>query len=620
MLRGKLLELLEVKPPKYITRKFMGESLYSDLLIRTDYLPEDSKISERLYHVIHEIRGMVECLTCGEDIYGLRTFNLPVDEYLNRFCSRSCTASYEYDMTSEYKVVQDISDDILIDIIKKGNLNLLRRDAKLMDSVKYYLFRLIGDDYKRMTSSQALYFIRDDLSELPRCPITKDYLEYLDAGRYRKHSSQKASANNKETIKKRIETVRQKYGVDNVSQSDEIKERILQTNQEKYGVDNYTQTEEYKRRVKSGEINSSISEEGKERARVANYKRSWERILSFSDKVKPLFPFEDYRGCGFDKIYKWLCVETNKPFYGWYHQALVPKSPYIYDGSNIEVFIKDYLIKNDILFHQNTRSLINPYELDFYLPDHKIAIECNGLYWHSETSGKGDDYHLTKTNLCKERGIRLLQIFSDEISIKPSIVISKLNSILSINKRKLYARKCKVKEIDSKLKSKFLSKYHLQGNDRSLINLGLFYKGKLVSVMTFCKKRIALGHTHVENEYELSRFCNNYTFYIVGGASKLLKYFERKYKPKKIITYADKRWSEGGVYFKLGFTHTHDSKPSYWYTKNCLERVHRFNFRKSELSKKLESFNHNLTEWENMNLNGWHRVWDCGNMVFIKIY
>ena len=126
-----------------------------------------------------------------------------------------------------------------------------------------------------------------------------------------------------------------------------------------------------------------------------------------------------------------------------------------------------------------------------------------------------------------------------------------------------------------------------------------------------------------EGEYELSRYCGNFHFYVIGGASKLLKYFERNYKPKKIVTYADKRWSMGDLYFNLGFTHTHDSTPNYWYFKNGYiktgEIYHRFNFRKSELPKKLEIFDPNKTEWENMQDNGWDRFWDCGNMVFEKI-
>jgi very-short-patch-repair endonuclease len=289
--------------------------------------------------------------------------------------------------------------------------------------------------------------------------------------------------------------------------------------------------------------------------------------------------------------------------------------------SKYEEFLKTKL--KGIIFRERIRDVIPPLELDFYLLDYKIAIEVNGIYWHSELRGKDKNYHLNKTNLCKEKDIQLFHINQNEIDNTPRIVESKLKSILNISKRKIHGRKCEVREIDTKLKSKFLNKYHLQGNDKSSVKLGLFYNDHLVSVMTFCKRRIAMGKkTSEEGEYELSRYCGNFNFYVIGGASKLLKYFERNYNPKKIVTYADKRWSKGDLYFKLGFTHTHDSKPNYWYfnDSNNSKLYHRFNFRKSELSKKLPKFDSNKTEWENMVENGWNRIWDCGNMVFEKIY
>jgi len=614
-----LKNLLTKKQPRYITPKFMGEILYNKLLNRTNYLPDNISLSERIYHVIHGIHTSPKCPHCNNNVYGLHKFNIPKKEYIHRFCSKKCNRSYEYNMITPCNTI-DYDKNLLIEQVNNGNIDSLRRNIKIMDQVKSFINDIIGNDYKQLTSSEALYFIKNNLKELPKCPITNDYLKYIGKGKYRKHSSSQSSAINPDTILKRTNTVKQKYGVDNVSKSEIIKNKISSTMKSKYNGKLYTQTEEYRERIKTGDIVNKMSEEGKQKVIRSQYIRAWERILSFSDIVKPLFTFDEYDGCGFDKQYKWLCVKTGKEFYGWYHQALIPKSPYTYNGSDIECFIRDYLKQNNISFQQNTKSLINPYELDFYIPDYKLAIECNGLYWHSEACGKDKKYHLNKTNLCKEKNIRLLHIFSDEMINKPKIIISKLNSIFNINKYRIYARKCEVKEISSKIKSKFLSKYHLQGNDNSSICLGLFYNNKLVSVMTFGSKRIAMGHTVKQNEYELIRFCNNYRFTVIGGASKLFKYFERNYNPTHIITYADKRFSYGNVYNYLGFSHKHDSKPNYWYTKNFIEKFHRFNFRKTQLAKKFDNFDSNKTEYQNMLLNGWSRVWDCGNMVFEKSY
>lgn len=289
--------------------------------------------------------------------------------------------------------------------------------------------------------------------------------------------------------------------------------------------------------------------------------------------------------------------------------------------SKLENFIYNFLDNKNILYLKNNRSFLSNKEIDIFIPSYNIGIECNGIYWHSELRGKNRNYHLNKTKLAQVKNVKLIQIFENEIINQPKIVISRLKSLLNLNKYSIYARKCKIQEIDNQFKNKFLNKYHIQGEDKSSIKLGLFYKNRLVAVMTFCKYRTALGRKNIKFEYELSRFCCIHNFNVVGGASKLLKYFERIYKPKKIISYADRRWSNGNLYFKLGFHYHHNSKPNYWYFKNNnLQLYHRFNFRKNILSKKLEKFDPNLTEWENMKNNGYNRIWDCGNMLFIKEY
>jgi hypothetical protein len=82
-----------------------------------------------------------------------------------------------------------------------------------------------------------------------------------------------------------------------------------------------------------------------------------------------------------------------------------------------------------------------------------------------------------------------------------------------------------------------------------------------------------------------------------------------------IISYSDIRYFEGNMYEKLGFECTSQSKPNYWYVMGT-HRYHRFNFRKSILVKK--GYNHNLTESEIMTNNGIRKIYDCGNLKFVK--
>lgn len=292
--------------------------------------------------------------------------------------------------------------------------------------------------------------------------------------------------------------------------------------------------------------------------------------------------------------------------------------------SYLEEYIDAFLVGHHIDFVKRNRNIIKPWELDFFIPNKNIAIECNGVYWHSELLGKQRKYHLTKLELCQKRQIRLIQIMGTEINYKPKIVMSRLRNILGLQKYKIFGRKCCVDEITKEQKTSFLNKYHLQGDSKSSINLGLFYKHRLVAVMTFGQLRVALGQRPQKENYELIRFAGNFHFSVFGGASKLLSFFERKYFPLRIISYADKRWSKGDLYNKLGFQRIRDSAPNYWYFNlkedRTIKLYHRFNFRKNVLSKKLAVFDPGLSEWENMRKNGWNRIWDCGNIVFEKRY
>ena len=146
------------------------------------------------------------------------------------------------------------------------------------------------------------------------------------------------------------------------------------------------------------------------------------------------------------------------------------------------------------------------------------------------------------------------------------------------------------------------------------MNIGLYYKGDLVSIMTFGKKRRPLCYTSTNNdEYELLRFCNKLNHVVVGGASKLLNYFIKNYNPKEIISYADIRWSDGNLYEKLGFTKIKQTTPNYFYILNR-RRVHRYKFRKDILVN--EGFDEKLTENEIMEQRGIYKIYDCGNLLY----
>lgn len=280
--------------------------------------------------------------------------------------------------------------------------------------------------------------------------------------------------------------------------------------------------------------------------------------------------------------------------------------------SKWEKEIYDYIVSLGIEVEQSNRTVLEGKEIDIFLPKHKIGIECDGLRWHNELY-VDKNYHLDKTNKCKEKGIRLIHIFEDEWLNKKEIWKSMLSNILGISKEKIYARKCEISKVSSKDAREFLDKNHIQGYANSNENYGLFYNNELVSLMTFGKPRINLGGKKGDGNYELVRFCNKINTNVIGGASKLFKHFIKEYNPNKVVSYSDKRWSIGNLYEVLGFKHSHDSKPNYFYVDNFV-RMNRFGFRKSMLVN--EGFSKDKSEHEIMLERGIYRIYDCGTMVF----
>jgi len=263
----------------------------------------------------------------------------------------------------------------------------------------------------------------------------------------------------------------------------------------------------------------------------------------------------------------------------------------------------------------NVRSVIYPFELDIYLPQQKLAIEYNGLYFHSDKI-VDKNYHLVKTRKCESVGIQLIHIFEDEWNNNKEIMKSILRSKLNAISTKIFARNCQIVIPTKQQKKQFLNENHRQQNDKSIFWFGLTHNNKLVSIMTFSKLRKALGSSHVDGSYELSRFCSLTNSIVVGSFSKLLAHFKRTVSFKQLITYADLRFSshQFSVYSSNGFKLKKQSRPNYFYcTKN--KRLHRYNFTKQILVNKFNG-DPTKTEFEIADELQLVRVWDCGQLCY----
>lgn len=396
------------------------------------------------------------------------------------------------------------------------------------------------------------------------------------------------------------DTCLKQYGVEHYSQTEEYRERVKQTSLEKYGVEHYSQIEEYRERVKQTSLEKYGVENSKQRC-----------FINLEDLNEEYFRNNLIKEDRF--LVEECCLHFNfgPETANKYKKLFNITEPNKSNTCKTQQFIFNLINIENKIFNDHHLGK----ELDIYIPDYNLAIEYDGLMFHSEGNSEHSmfrntdkSYHLEKTELCLKNNIQLFHIFEGE---DLDLWLSMINSKLGLN-NKIFARKCIIKELKSSETVTFLNKNHLQGFCQAKINVGLFYEDELVSVMTFSKPRF-----NKKYEYELIRFASKRNYTVVGGASKLWKYFVNKYNPKSVITYANRRFSNGEIYKILGFTFLEKTSPNYFYFKpNEFNLYSRVKFQKHKLKNILEVYDESLSEAENMFNNNYRRIYDCGNLKF----
>ena len=379
-----------------------------------------------------------------------------------------------------------------------------------------------------------------------------------------------------EKIKK---TVRDKYGTDYIVQSDYFKLKSIETLMEHYGVTSP---------IHSKEIRDKIEKTSIERYGVPNVFCSGSPII---DTIK----------------------QTNLQKYGVPYYCMT-KAYVEGSGSRVSQVNKDFaefLLTKGIT--SEFEKLAGWYHYDLCVLDN-ILIDINPSFTHSVTSGisnfkpKSMQYHYQRYLNAQVNGFKLIQVWDWDNWDK---IVNSLRK-----EHVLYARQCELRELDKKTTKQFLNMYHYQNATRSsLVNLGLYYNDELVETMTFGKPRYA------NTEFELLRLCTKFNYRIIGGASKLLKYFERTYNPKKLISYCDLSKFDGSVYEQLGFEETRLTYSKHWYNYKTGRHITDNLLRQMGADRLIGTeFGKGTSNEDIMKLFGFIEVYDAGQKTFIKQY
>lgn len=462
------------------------------------------------------------------------------------------------------------------------------------------------------------HILNNDMTEISMyCPVCGKKLTSV----FQQYCSTKCMSNSDSVKLKKENTSMLKYGAKSHLQTDDIKNKIKQTVLEKYGVDHIFKADVIKNKMentwleKYGETNPNKSEKIKNKNKKKNKIKQYDFFTKFLNIsfIEMLSSYEQYIN---NDILKFKCLKCAAEYDGHYtisNQKITrcpectTKYSSIGEGEVLQ-FIKDNILNDKSIYLQRDKKEISPFELDIYIPEYKLAIEYNGIYWHSANVRTMDkNYHLNKTNMCIAKGIQLLHIFEHEWLNKRPIVESIVKSKVGIYENLLYARKCEIKTLSNIDYKEFLIANHIQGYAQAAIRLGLFYNNELVSCMGIGKSRFK------KDETEVIRFCNKLNTLVVGGLSRLIKHSGEK----KLISYVDLRYFDGSGYEKVGFKFVSKSSPDYFYVKgNTI--LSRWQCQKHKLNALLvNSFDPKLTEVENMTLAGYFQIYGCGMKKYV---
>jgi len=476
-------------------RRHYFERHLPNLLLKIDEYNDWNKLEKfsiLLYKYHNNIKLGVICSSCNKE-----TKFISFNKGYNKYCSKKCVMSDK-------------------ELIKKRN-----KKSKKTNIEKYGVDNPMKSDIiknKVKKTNIEKYGVDNPMkSDIIKNKVKKTNIEKYGEGCYLRTDEFKIKSK-----KANIE----KYGSDHHMKNGDIINKIIKNNITKWGVDNYSKTDEFKSKMDKY-YNSPSFEENIEKQRSIRNKKEVNFYSSYNKKYKLVkiennilfFICPDCKECYTiskqlyylrnknNNVCCTICNNTDGRNTSYKEKELLSYIKEIYDGNIIE----------------NYR---DKYEIDVYLPDLKIGLEFNGIWFHSENF-KNKDYHINKTIHFKNKEISIFHIWEDDWDYKQDIIKSMICYKIGKIDNKIGARNCSIGLVNGDDSKKFLDNNHLQGNVPSSVRIGLFNNNELVSLLTIGKSR------NKSNDMEILRFCNKLNTVVSGSFSKLFSFYKKNYEHEK---------------------------------------------------------------------------------------
>ncbi len=272
------------------------------------------------------------------------------------------------------------------------------------------------------------------------------------------------------------------------------------------------------------------------------------------------------------------------------------------------------------MWKQEIHNLLETNKIDFesvqnqkvfellFIPQYQLFLHLIDLQTFRDNN-LPNTYFQELSDKINSQNQRIIHLWEDVYLFKTDVVKSRILAILGIFTR-LHARHCVIKRIDKPSADGFLEINHLQGAVKAKFKYGLYLKPQyverfglivcedidkciqpqLIAVATFSGGRtMKIGERSGKRSYELIRFASLLGYAVIGGMDKLLKAFIEEHQPDDIMSYADRDWSDGRSYYKLGYSQIENSSSQIFYIN--LITLERFPIKRVIVDKYFEIFN-----------------------------